>query len=90
MKKTAEVKTKAAMGYYQSIGRRLINVEETARLLNLSPKTIRNMTGAKAKSAFLSLLKSSAEGSCGTSGMWKPISVRFRKGEPWQRKDRGV
>jgi len=52
MTKEAENKTTSAMGYYQRIGRRLLNVEETAKLLNLSPKTIRNMTGPKSKKRF--------------------------------------
>lgn len=46
------IKMTSARGYYQSIGRRLLNVEETAKLLNLSPKTIRNMTGPKSQKPF--------------------------------------
>ncbi len=47
-----EIKTTRAMGYYQSIGRRLLSVKETARLLGISPKTILNQTGKKSKKPF--------------------------------------
>ncbi len=47
-----EIKTTRAMGYYQSIGRRLISVEEAAKLLNISAKTIYNQTGDKSKKRF--------------------------------------
>ena len=46
------LKTTRAMGYYQSIGRRLISVEEAAKLLNISAKTIYNQTGKKSKKPF--------------------------------------
>ncbi len=47
MTKEPEIKTTRAMGYYQSIGRRLISVEETARYMNISSKTIYNQLSKK-------------------------------------------
>ena len=50
-----KIKKTEAQDYYQMIGsvrRRLLNVEETALYLNISPKTIYNQTGRKAKRRF--------------------------------------
>ena len=53
--KIKKTEAEAQMDYQQMIGgvrRRLLNVEETALYLNISPKTIYNQTGRKAKKRF--------------------------------------
>ena len=44
---TPKIKTTHVMGYYQSIGRRLISVEEAAKLMGISSKTIYNELSKK-------------------------------------------